>query len=189
MTQLYARTNAGPTPVDVEAVKLHLKVEYDTEDDFLQLLLNAAIQAAESYSGRELRANTWTLIVDVFESRICIRKSPVASITSVKYTVTTTHDTTVATSVYYLKKGEIASEVLLQDGETWPTDIAEVEAGILITFVTAAYQDADQANLAILRAVAYAFENRGDCDTTNATSWLVKSGADKLLDPFRVARV
>ena len=189
MSQLYELTTPGALPVDVEDVKAHLKIEHDAEDKFLQTLLIAAAQSAEAYSGRELRPNTWTLTIDEFEDRICIDKAPVGAISSVKYTVTTTHDTTVSSSVYYLKKGEIDSEVLLQDGQTWPTDIAEVEAGILITFTTVAHRSAELAKHAILRAVAFANENRGDCDPTNAASWLAQSGAAKMLDQFRISRV
>lgn len=189
MSELYQLTTPGDLPVDVEDAKCHLKIEHDADDKFLQTLLNAATQAAESYTARELRANTWTLTIDEFEDRICIRRSPVNAITSIEYTVTTTHDTTVSTSTYYLKKGEIASEVLLQDGQTWPTDIAEVEAGILITFTTAAHRNADLVKHALLRAVSYANENRGDCDPTNAASWLRQSGAALMLDQLRVPRV
>lgn len=187
MSQLYELISAGTVPVDVEEAKCHLRITHDAEDDFLLLLLNAATEAAEKYTGRELRANTWTLTIDEFEARICIRRDPVASITSITHLVDDSAEA-VATTVYYLKRGPISSEILLQEDQTWPTDTDEREAAIVVTFVTQAHRCTNLAKLAILRAVAFAFENRGDCDPADSEHWLVASGAAKMLDQFRIPR-
>lgn len=185
---MYSLTSAGTHPIKLDVAKAHLKVETPEDDALITNLLSTVLAYAESETGRDYRANTWTLLVDEFKDRICLRKSPIASITSIKYTVTTTHDTTIATSVYYLKKGRQFSEILLQADQTWPTDLAEVEHGIEIVFATVADRNLERAKAAMLKHLAHLYQNRGDCDPVDSA---MKSGAKALYDQpgMKIARV
>lgn len=192
--QFYELTdeNQGPPPVTLAEAKAHLKLGTDADDDLLSLLVNACSEAAEKYAGRELRVNTWTLVVDAFEDRIRIRRDPVAAITSIQYQDEADATQTVATTVWYLKRGQQFSEVLLQDGQEWPTDVVEREAAITITFTTQAHRYLEQARVAILRHVQFLYENRGDCDPSGpgaVVDAMHQSGAARLLDGLRIARV
>ena len=193
MSQFYERTKKAKTPVKLDDVKSYLKLPAATgpDDDLIQTLIDAATDFAEKYTGRELRKNTWKVFLDAFSDRICLRKDPVDSITSVQRLVSGTL-TTVATSVYYLKNNQQFSEVLLQDGQTWPSDVDEREHAIEIVFVTKAHRCLDQVVTGIYRHVAFLYENRGDCDPTGfgvSTDAATQSGATKLYDQVRIARV
>ena len=94
----------------------------------------------------------------------------------------------VASSVYYLKHLTQLDEILLVDGEDWPTDTDEREQAITIEFTAKAYtQGLDRFNNAVMRFVAYLYENRGDCtcDDESASA----SGASLILGQLRIARV
>ena len=162
-----------------------MKITSSAEDDVIKSIINMATTFGEKYTGRDFRANTWTLLLDCFGARIELRRDPVATITFVKHLVSDSQ-VTVATSVYYLKKGVQSSEILLQDGQDWPTDTDEREQAIEIEFVTEAYRCIDQIKEAMLRHIAYLYTNRGDCDTKNAA---IESGASFIYDQFRIARV
>ena len=184
MAQHYTLTTKGTAPVKIEDVKTHLKIETDADDVFLKPLIRTASEFAEKYIGRDLRVNTWTLLIDKFEARICLLRDPVASITSVKHLVATVL-TTVANTVYYLKKGIHRSEILLIDGQEWPTNTDTREHAIEIEFVTEAHPCLEQAKAGIMRHVAFLYENRGDCDAAESVK---KSGASALYDQFRIPR-
>lgn len=191
MSQLYTLTSQGTIPVSLDEAKAHLKVTNTKDDVLLTSLLEAVAEFAEIYTGRELRANTWTLEIDDFVDRICIRKDPVVSITTVTRLVATVA-TVVSASVYYLKKGVQSQEILLSDGQTWPTDVDDREQAIVITFLTEAHAAIEQARQGILRHVAYLYENRGDCDLS--VSGIVGdsaklSGAAALYSQFRISRI
>lgn len=193
MSDLYVLTTPGPIPVTLAEAKPYLKIPpaVEADDDLLTLYLTSAADFAEKYTRRELRVNTWTLFTDAFLDRICLRRDPIDSITSVTYLddADTPAQQVVADTVYYLKKGVQASEVLLLPDQSWPTDVNLREHAIEIEFDTEPHRCLDQAKLGILRHVAFMYENRGDCDPENAADSAKRSGASALYDQFRVSRV
>lgn len=182
---LYTRTGVGANPVLLADVKSYLKQTSTSDDVLIQTLIDSAVEYGEAYTGRDFRANTWTLLIDAFTDRIVLRRNPVDAISSVKYLLSTVL-TTIATSVYYLKKGVQCAEILLQDGETWPSDLDNIEHGIQIVFTTVAYRNLDQIKDALYRHINHLYHNRGDCDTKSAAEL---SGADTIYNQFRIARV
>lgn len=186
---LYELVTPGAGPVRLKDAKAYLKVDNKSDDFVVRSLLLATVQYAEKYTGRDFRANSWKLLLDGFEDRICLRRSPVASITQVQYTLAGTL-TTIAASVYYLKKGPQFSEVLLLDEQEWPSDGDDVETTnehtIEITFATAVPALLEEARSALLKHLAYLYQNRGDCSSEEAAR---RSGATEMYDHFRIARL
>lgn len=191
MSQYYELNAAGDLPLTVKQVKGYLKLgeKQHPDDDLLALFLAAAVDYAEKYIGRELRANTWILRLDEFVPvRICLARDPIDTISEVARLVSDTF-TAVATSVYYLKPNVQASEILLLPDQVWPVDQdVGIEHAIRITFVTKSHRCLDQAKLGILRHVAYLYENRGDCDPKDSNA-VELSGAKFLYDQIRITRV
>ncbi len=183
----YELIDNGDLPITLKRAKEYLKLESanDSDNSTIQDMIATVIQHGERYVGRDFRPKTWVLTLDGFVDRICLRKSQVASITSVKYLVSGTL-TSIATSVWYLKKGYEFSEILLKDGQTWPTDIDTIEAGIEIIFVTETPRYIEQYKIGALEHLAYLYQNRGDCDVGVAAR---KSGATEKYDQGRIQRI
>lgn len=193
MSQVYVRTVEGDSPVKIDEARDHLRLHSNDDDDLISPIILAALDAAEAYTRRDFRDNTYQLLLDEFTDRICLRRDVVDTIDSVTRLVATVA-TAVPTTVYYLKHGVQASEILLQDGETWPTDVDVREQAIVVTFTTKAHDRLESAKSAILRLVAHLYENRGDCAVitsggTAAMDVVRASGAGAILDQFRVSRV
>ncbi len=191
MTDFYELTTAGAPPLDVETTKGYLRLSTRADDVNVALMVRAALLHGESYTGRDFRANTWTLLKDDFEDRICLLRSPVASVTSVERLVNGTF-VAVAPSTYYLKKATQFSEILLESGQAWPTDADDKEHRVRVVFVTQAVRELDVATLAMLKHIAFMNENKGDCDVnlpTVVAEAARASGADSLYDQIRIARV
>ncbi len=186
---LYTLTTEGQVPITLPAAKEYLKVESSADNSLIRLMLNTVTRYAEN-SGRDLRANTWTLLLDSLEARICLQRSPIAAITSVKYTLAGVL-TTIASSVWYLKKGLQWSELLLQDEQDWPTDGDNLETTnehtIEIVFTTGAASQLQAAKLGMMKHLAHLYQNRGDCSAAEAAE---KSGAQSIYDDLlRIERI
>jgi len=162
-----------------------MKVTSNADDAMINLLIDSATEFGEKYTGREFRANTWKLLLDLFGDRITLNRNPVASIATVKHLVSDSL-VTVASSVYYLKDGVQCAEILLKENQAWPTDTDDREQAIEIIFVTEAYRSDKNIDIAILEHVAFMYSNRGDCTVKDSAK---SSGATSFYDQFRISRV
>ena len=192
MSDLYVLNTAGAVPVALDDMKAYMKVTASADDDLITSMLSAATTWGENYTGREFRANTWTLLTDEFADRMCLNRAPVASITTVKHIVLDVL-TAVADTVYYLKKNLQFAEILLKEDQSWPSDTDSLEHAIEVEFVTETYRDTDAISTAIMRHVAYWYSNRGDCAGSSSGcscgDAAKSSGVTALYDQFRIDRV
>ena len=194
MTDVYTLVTPGAVPVSLTEMKAYMKVTSASDDTLITSMLASATTWGENYTGREFRANTWQLLKDVFEDRICILRDPVATITFVKHLVLSVQET-VAASVYYLKKNVQNSEILLNEDQDWPDDTDDREQVIEIEFVTESYRDVDAIATAIKRHVAFWYKNRGDCGGSGSGAGCSCGDAAKgagvtmIYDQFRIVRV
>lgn len=184
--QLYELVTAGTPPVLLADMKKYLGITNTMSDVLIDELINTCTAWGQDYTAREFTDNTYTLKLDEFDTRLCVRRNPIATITSIKYVVSAAL-VTVASTVYYLKKGVQQSEILLMPDQSWPTDGDDIEQGIVIEFITEAINanKLAMAVSAIKRHVAWMFENRGDCAEDAAE----RSGAESIYNNFRIARV
>jgi uncharacterized phiE125 gp8 family phage protein len=202
MSDWYERseTNTGEPPIKLSDLKTYLRVSGDADNDVLTLMLGAATDYGEQYTGREFRANTYVLHMDAFAgSRICLRRSPVASVTSITHLVSGS-PVTITASDYYLKKGPRFSEIVLTSTASWPTNTDDIEHAIEVTFVTEAYSRIDLCKLALQQHLAHVYENRGDDSVLLASNsrrsggvlgseGALASGAIGLYNQVRIPRV
>jgi hypothetical protein len=193
----YTRTDTGELPVLLPEAKAYLKLGSadHPDDDLVLLLLKSVTDFCEKYTGRDVRANTYTLQIDEFDDPICL-KAQVDSITSIEYRddQDTPATQTVASSVYYLTEEQQWSEIRLDKDQEWPdgsTDVltvSERKHSITITFVTKPAACIDQLKLGLLQHLAFLYENRGDCNVTPANA-VKLSGANYLYDQVRISRI
>ena len=175
----YNLVKYGELPIKVKTTKDYLKVDSKKDDDLILSLLHEVVLYAEGMTGRAMRTNQWELVVDAFDSPFQIRKSPVSAITSIKYfdDADTPVEQTVAAATYYLKVGHQFTEILLANNKNWPVDLIPQVAGITIAFTTGVAREVERMKTGLLKHIAHLYQNRGDCDVTDAA---VKSGAANL---------
>ena len=191
MGQVYALTIPGTMPVSVSQFHSYVRLP-DTmtaDDATIAIMIAAATVWGEKYTGRDFRDNVHELTLDRFSTRICLRRDPVVSISSITYLVGGV-ETTVPSSIYYLKKNVQDSEILLEAGAEWPSDGDEVtdgrEGSIKVTFVTEPYSCEGELINVVNQIVAHLWSERGDCTTGDAAK---ASGATATLNQFRIARI
>lgn len=92
---------ASGLPLSVADAKEHLRVDIDTEDDYIELLIKAAWGYAENYTGRPMMPITVKQYWDDFPGRsFVLYWGDVTAITSVKYYDSNNAEQTLSSSLY-----------------------------------------------------------------------------------------
>lgn len=108
-------------PLDLATAKLHCRVDGSDEDALITALIVAAREKAEHETGRALVTQTWELVHDEFLWGCLLRKSPVQSVTSVKYLDADSGvEQTLDPAEYLLDKDSEPGAVVPAYGKSWP---------------------------------------------------------------------
>lgn len=197
---LLTRTVTGTAPLSTADARSFLKQDSTADDTRIAGMILAATEYAEGFVGRDVRANTYELLLDAFEARIALPRTPVASITSVSNLVSGSWVAADAAS-FYLKNGPWCAEVILKAGYDWPTDTDDLEHAVRVIFVTAACAQTSVIVEGIQRHVAALYQDRGDVGTVSLnagpdgqTRYVVAelaklSGAEAIYAPFTIPRL
>ena len=183
------RTSApSETPVTLAEVKAHCRVDGADSDDVLQLLLNAAVDHLDGWSGilgRCLVAQSWRQDFDGFCSVQRIRLGPVASITSITYYDAENVQQTLSTDFYELLNDELGAYVALKPNQSWPA-IYSRRAAVSITYVagTVAADVPASIKAAINLLVSHWYENR-EAVLTGTIATELPLGVAAILAPHR----
>lgn len=108
--------------LELQTVKEHLRKDTDDEDALIEALIATATEWVETFTARALLTQTWDALWDCVPEAGYLRlpKSPVASITHVKYVDTAGTQTTWPTQEW---QADIASEparIVPAYGYCWP---------------------------------------------------------------------
>jgi uncharacterized phiE125 gp8 family phage protein len=160
--------DAITTAIDTEAAKAHLRVDFDDEDEEILDQVKAAQNRIEQHTSALLTPRSLEMTIDAFPCRapICIPRSPVTSIDSIKYTDSSGDEQTLDPSAYRWSASD-AQRILPAFSSEWPSAVACEPGAIRITF-TAGYAEGECPPLlvrALKRLTAFYYENReGDGD-------------------------
>lgn len=187
------KTAPAVEPVSLTEAKLHLRVDHDDEDDLIEMLITAARQQAENYTGRAIINQTWELTLDQFpDDDMALPPAPLSSITSIIYKDLNGVNTTASASTLY--EPDIYSEpgkACLRYGQTWPT-AQDIQNSITATYVSG--YGATGASVpaairsAILLLVGHLYEHRESVIIGTISSDLPQ-GFEYLLNPYRIIEV
>lgn len=174
-------------PVSVDDVKLSARVDAETFDDQLALLLIPAIRAeAEHRLGRRLITQTVELVLDAFPSgEIDLRLPSVQSVTSIKYLDTAGAEQTVINTDYSLDTAASPARVLLDTDAAWPAT-ADVPNAVRVRYVVG-YGDDDASVPANIRLwiTAHVVQALDNPSGLNTAALQPMPFLDRLLDAER----
>jgi uncharacterized phiE125 gp8 family phage protein len=171
-------------PVTVVEAREHVKESSTTRDAEILRLIYAATDFAEQYTGRAFISQTFDYVLDGFpyESEIRLPRSPLISVTSLKYRDTANVEQTWATSNYEVDNDEWEPRVVLGDGKSWPDTFVRHDA-VTVKFV-AGYGGAAKVPYAIQTAILFHVEAHYDRDERSMEMLVAR--AETLLYPFRL---
>lgn len=176
------------TPVTLDEVKAHCRVDGTDSDAVLTMLLNAAVDHLDGWTGilgRALVTQTWRQDFDGFSSRLRLPLGPVASITSITCRDSSGQISTISSDNYALKVDEIGGHVRFKDDFSFPTDLNETGAVSVTYAAGVAEADVPAAiKVVILLLVSHWNENR-EAVVTGTISTSLQLGVDRLLAGHR----
>ena len=176
------KVSAAPAsePVTLAEAKLHLRVDISDDDDLITSLIKVARIWSEGYQNRAYVNQSITLKMNKFQNRLELPRSPLGSVTSVKYLDTEGSEQTLSSSFYDVDTTSEPGLVTLAYGQNWPA-IRDVHHAIEVIFV--AGYGATAANVpetvkaAIKLIVGHLYEHREDVSeiTLNEVPMAAKS--------------
>jgi len=150
------------SPVSLEELKLHLRVDGDEEDSLLTSLLQTAKEKVEALTERQMMQGTFTIVFDELPvSRwrpgkpypaavIKLPKAPLVSVQRVAYRGTDGVERDIDPGSYTVDSASEPGRVILHDG--WPV-VDITRPGALTVEFTAGYENADAVPESIKAAI------------------------------------
>ena len=180
-------------PVTVEELRSQLRITSTSQDTMLGVLIEAARQHVEDYLRYSLLSATWELYLDSFPAAgdcIYIQKSPVSSVTSLKYYASDGTLTTLTENTDYAV--DLISKpcrIYEAYGTYWPTPRL-IKNAVIVKFV-AGYASADAVpdviRQAVLMFASTMYENPAD-EITGTQVNRIDNNSERLLRPLRAMR-
>lgn len=185
-------TEAVEEPVSVSELKAHLRVTTSEQDTYLGNLIKSARLWAEDFLRYQIVSATWDKFYDSFPAsglNIWIQKSPVTSITYIKYFDSNGDETTWSSDYWTADFNSMPCRIYPKYGYIYPTPQA-IANSVWVRFV-AGYASAsvvpEIVKQAILMKAGTLYENPTDEVTGTQVNKLFLT-AERLLWPIRATR-
>lgn len=150
-------------PINLIEAKTHMRVDCDSDDDYIISLITAAREWCETYQNRAYIAQTWEVALDEFLNKIELPKPPLQSVTSIKYYNANEEETTISTDDYYVDTYSQKGIISLKHNKQWPKIRLRPVNGVIIRYV-AGYESVEdvpkKVKQAILMLISHWYENR-----------------------------
>jgi uncharacterized phiE125 gp8 family phage protein len=190
--RLTLTTPPARLPVELNELRAQLRLDDDQvlEDALLAANLRSAVQACESFTGRAVMTQTWTLFRDAWPAHaLTLPRPPLRSVVHVKTYSESDTESLWAAENYIVDTASLPGRLIARVGQVFPVP-GRAANGIEVRF-TAGHGDTpmevpEQLRQGILRLATHLFENRGDIDLGDV---IATSGAAALWRPFVVARL
>lgn len=154
------QTVAPTTSVlSVDEAKAQARIDYRTDDSFVESLVSRATRYCENVTKRQFAAATWQLTLDCFPTCIYVPRPPLTAVSSITYVDTEGSTQTLATSKYRVDTNSEPGRITEAYLESWPTT-REVTEAVTVTFTAGYSTIPDDLKHAVAMLVAYWYEQR-----------------------------
>jgi len=182
-------TEPAGVPISAEDAKKHAQVEHTDDDGYIALLIQAATNYAENYTGRAFFTQTLTHYVDAFPiTTFKLQRRPILSVASVTYVDANGATQTLAASQYKLSIPQGIVE--RANGVSWPATRLEADA-VLLAYV-AGYGDQNAIPQALRQAIAMIVAHWYEARVPIVTGTIVAKvplHVESILDQYRIYAV
>ena len=151
-------TPATSNPITLTEAKTHLKVDTTADDTFITNLIKSATSSAQEYTNRFFIQTTIQQVGDKWEDISNLLKSPVASVTNIKYVSTDGILTTLNSSVYFLDDVNKPARIGLKPNQSYPEIIDRLNA-VQVNYVVGLAAGPDEVDEGIRQALLLTIGN------------------------------
>ena len=166
-------------PVDIDTVKLYLRVDSDDENDLVNLLMLSATEFAENFQARTFVSRTRVYQLDKFPLIIQPPYPPLVSVDSIKYIDTGGDEQTLDTDYYRVDTVSEPGRITEAYGYSWPS-IRDVTGAVTVTYTSGYGLAEDVPNdikAEVMQIIKYMYERGGDIEMlkdANFMMWMRK---------------
>ena len=181
-------TPATSNPLTLTEAKTHLKVDTTADDTFITNLIKSATSSAQEYTNRFFIATTIQQYGDKWEDISNLFKSPVASVTHVKYVDPDGTLQTLSTNVYFVDDVNKPARIGLKPNQSFPEIIDRLNA-IYVEYVVGIAAGPDEVDegirQALLLTIGNWYQNR-QAVVTGTIATELPMNAKFLLDQYKI---
>ena len=150
------------SPVTLDEVKKHLRVEHTDDDQYINALCLAATSWAEKFQHRTYVKRPRTMVLDKFPMVIRPKYPPLISVTSIVYIDLNGDSQTLAASQYRVDTVTEPGRITEAYEVSWP-DTRDITNAVTITYIAGYGTEAavpDEIKAAIKLMVGHLYEHR-----------------------------
>ena len=150
--------------ISVEAMKKHLNIDHTEDDFYITSLIESSLASVENITNRKFLTQTWKAYADEWPDYFTLPFGKLQSVTSVKYTDVDGTESTKTASEYIVDIVSDPGRIILDDGESWPTDSLYPSNPIKIEFVCGyggASNVPEPIKTAVMLMTADVYQNKG----------------------------
>ena len=181
-------TPATSNPITLTEAKTHLKVDTTADDTFITNLIKSATSSAQEYTNRFFIATTIQQVGDKWEDISNLLKSPVASVTNIKYVDTSGSLQTLSTDVYFVDDVNKPARIGLKPNQSYPEIIDRLNA-VQVNYVVGLAAGPDEVDegirQALLLTIGNWYQNR-QAVVTGTIATELPMNAKFLLDQYKI---
>ena len=181
-------TPATSNPITLTEAKTHLKVDTTADDTFITNLIKSATSSAQEYTNRFFIATTIQQVGDKWEDISNLLKSPVASVTNIKYVDTSGSLQTLNTDVYFVDDVNKPARIGLKPNQSYPEIIDRLNA-VQVNYVVGLAAGPDEVDegirQALLLTIGNWYQNR-QAVVTGTIATELPMNAKFLLDQYKI---
>ena len=174
--------------VSTATAKAHLKVDVSDDDDLIADLVSAATKAAEDYTNRFFMNTTITMYGDTWDDIATLYKSPVSSVTHIKYYDTDDALQSLSTDIYLTDLVSKPARISLLPDQSFP-DLSSRKMAVHIKYVvgegTAVSDISDLIQQSVLLMVGQWDEHRSAV-ISGKTAMEIPLTSQMLLDQYKI---
>lgn len=174
--------------VSTATAKAHLKVDVSDDDDLIADLVSAATKAAEDYTNRFFMNTTITMYGDTWDDIATLYKSPVSSITHIKYYDADDALQSLSTDIYLTDLVSKPARISLLPDQSFP-DLSSRKMAVHIKYVvgegTAVSDISDLIQQSVLLMVGHWYEHRSSV-ISGKTAMEIPLTSQMLLDQYKI---
>ena len=181
-------TAAAVAILTIAEAKTHLKVDTSADDTLIENLISAATESAQIFTNRFFINTTLNQFGDTWSDLATLFKSPVSSVTHVKYYDSDNTQQTLATSVYQKDLEHQPARIGLKPNQSFPSladRINAVECQYVVGYGSAASDVPQGIKQAVLLTIGNWYQNREEVVVGRIATELPKS-AQYLLEQYKV---
>jgi len=181
-------TAATENPITLTEAKTHLKVDTTADDTFITNLIKSATSSAQEYTNRFFIQTTIQQVGDKWEDISNLFKSPVLSVTNIKYVDPDGTLQTLNTDIYFLDDVNKPARIGLKPNQSYPQIINRLNA-VQVNYIVGLAAGPDEVDegirQALLLTIGNWYQNR-QAVVTGTIATELPMNAKFLLDQYKI---